>query len=95
MMAGKKLPDHLCSAFLWTLAAGELDELLGLAGKSEELAKYARDSEANARSNDVDDVTGEDIESLAVWLSELDEAQLKGLTARAQAWCSTTTTPAR
>ena len=60
------LPKHLHAAYDWTAAAGELEKLSGLHDRR--LASYARESEANARQNDVTDVHASDIKELATWL---------------------------
>ena len=62
----KPLPKHLHAVYDWTAAAGELEELAGLHDRR--LASYARESEANARQNDVTDVHASDIKELAAWL---------------------------
>jgi len=64
----KRLPNDLYAAYEWTRAAGELDQLKRLTGKT--LDKYAREAVANAREHDVTDVSAADLKELAVWLRE-------------------------
>lgn len=65
-MITTNLPADLHAAYEWTDAAGELDQLASLDGDA--LAEYATASEANARANDVRDVSASDLADLAIWL---------------------------
>ena len=64
------LPTHLHAAYDWTASAGEIDQLRWLPQAKAE--QYAAESAANARANDYDDVTADDLLALRDYLIRED-----------------------
>jgi hypothetical protein len=67
-MTATALPKHLCTAYDWTAAAGELNELRGLSG--DELDRYVIESVQNhdAESEHEGGLTASDLLELRDWL---------------------------
>jgi len=72
-MSRRELPEDLHSAYEWTDAAGELDDLRDLALTGARLDTYCRTSARNWRDNHGTgdaEVTEADLHRLAEWLRE-------------------------